>query len=417
MNRSPNISPNIRHDALHRTEPHDTLTADVVVADVVVVGARCAGAATAMLLAERGHDVLVVDRATFPSDTLSTHAIARTGVVQLDRWGLLDRIVESGAPAIRDVVFHSGDASVHRAVKERFGRDFVIAPRRTVLDQILVDAAATAGARVRTGVTIEGVRRADDGRVRGVYGRTGIDPIEVSARVVVGADGLRSRIARSVGAELTRVGPDSGTTQYTYVAGEWPAMEYFLGDGTFGGIFPTHGGEACIWVCTDTADADVARRRHGTPDAMFDALLHDALPELADRLRGGTRTAPVRGMRQLPNQFRRPVGDGWALVGDAGYHRDAVTGHGISDAFRDAELLADALDRALRGDTDEAVALAGYHAARDAMAAEIFDITCELSQFPPAARFAELQKALGRAIDAHAAELAARPRPAPCVAA
>lgn len=399
------------------TSPHPDTVTEVLAADVVVVGARCAGAATAMLLAEHGHDVVVGDRATFPSDTLSTHAIARTGIVQLDRWGLLDRVLDSGAPPIRDVIFHGDAAPVHRAVKERYGRDFLLAPRRTVLDEILVRGAADAGARIHTGVSVDGVRRDDEGRITGVYGRAGTTPVEVASRVVVGADGLRSRIARSVGAELTRVGPDGGATHYTYFAGDFPAMEYYLGAGAFGGIFPTHGGEACVWLCADAGDAAVVRRSTGSPAATFDVLMGAALPDLRDRLRAAHRTAPVRGMPQLPNQFRRPVGPGWALVGDAGYHRDAVTGHGMSDAFRDAELLADAVHRALDDPGAEAGALADYHATRDAMAAEIFDITCELSQFPPASRFAELQKALGRAIDAQSAELAARPRPAPCVAA
>jgi flavin-dependent dehydrogenase len=391
--------------------------AELVTADVVVVGARCAGAATAMLLAERGHDVVVVDRAVFPSDTISTHAIARTGVVQLDRWGLLDRVLDSGAPAVRDVAFHSNGSTIHRTIKERHGRDFVVAPRRTALDAILVDAAAEAGARIRTGVTVEGVRRDDQGRVQGVYGRTGAEALEISTRVVVGADGLRSRIARSVGAQVTRLGPEGGATLYTYYAGEWPAMEYYLGAGRFTGIFPTNDGEACIWLCTDPGNAAVARRRHRTPEATFAALVEDSAPELADRLRTAERTAPIRGVNRLPNQFRQPVGPGWALVGDAGYHRDAVSGHGISDAFRDAELLADAIEPVCAGDVDEVVALDGYHAARDAMAADIFDITCEMSQFPAVDRFADLQKALGRAVDAQAAELAARPRHAPCVTA
>jgi flavin-dependent dehydrogenase len=392
-------------------------TDQLIAADVVVVGARCAGAATAMLLAERGHDVVVVDRAAFPSDTVSTHAIARTGVVQLDRWGLLERVLDSGAPAVRDVAFHSNGSTIHRTIKERHGRDFVVAPRRTALDSILVDAAAEAGARIHTGVTVEGVRRDDQGRVQGVYGRTSADAVEITARIVVGADGLRSRIARSVGAEITRLGPDGGATFYTYYAGDWPAMEYYLGTGRFSGIFPTHDGEACIWLCTDSDDAAVARRRYGTPEETFAALVEDSAPELAHRLRTATRTAPFRGINRLPNQFRQPVGPGWALVGDAGYHRDAVSGHGISDAFRDAELLAEAIDLTLTGDVDEATALDGYHAARDAMAAEIFDITCEMSQFPAVDRFADLQKALGRAVDAQAAELAARPRPTPCVTA
>lgn len=381
--------------------------------DVVVVGARCAGASTAMLLAAAGHDVLVVDRAEFPSDTLSTHAIARTGVVQLHRWGLLDEVVESGAPEIRDVVFHVGDSSVTRTIKDRHGVDHLVAPRRHVLDPILQNAAREAGATIRTGVTIDGVHRRDDGRVTGVYGRADDGrPISIDAHLVVGADGLRSRVARSVGAPMSEVRPSNGATHYTYFAGDWNAMEYYLGEGAFAGIFPTHGGEACIWVCAPGDWALERRRRHASPNNAFDAMVADAAPHLAERLANCVRTSTTRGMMRTPNHLRHPVGAGWALLGDAGYHRDAITGHGISDAFRDAELLATAIDDALRGRTDEAAALAAYHRERDLMLREVFEITCELSLFPPPDRFAELQRQLSAAIDTQSAALAARPTPA-----
>ena len=381
--------------------------------EVVGVGARCAGAATAMLLAAAGHDVLLVDRSAFPSDTLSTHAIDRSGVVQLHRWGLLPAVLDARTPPIREVVFHSHDSSVTRTVKDHVGVDMLVAPRRHVLDALLVDAAVSAGARLITGVTVDGVRRAPDGRVAGVRGRSRAGRVDIAARFVVGADGLRSRIARSVGASFTEVRrAGSGAAHYAYFAGDWPAMEYYVGDRQFAGVFPTNEGEACVWVCSPADDAERFRRSHRTIDAAFDALIHAAAPQLADRLRtSATRSSTTRGIIGLPNHLRHPVGSGWALVGDAGYHRDAITGHGISDAFRDAELLATALDRILRGDGDETSALAGYHAERDAQLREIFEITCELVTFPPPDRFVALQKQLGGAIDTQASTLAARPLP------
>jgi flavin-dependent dehydrogenase len=377
--------------------------------DVVIVGARCAGAATAMLLAGAGHDVVVVDRAAFPSDTLSTHAIARTGVVQLQRWGLLPAVLASGAPAIREVRFHAG-VTVTRTVKDRHGVDLLVAPRRHVLDPLLQDAARAAGATIHEGITVDGVCRADDGRVTGVYGRDHRGAaVEVTARLVVGADGLRSRVGRAVAAPLLEEASSSGAAHYAYFAGDWPAMEYYLGDGTFAGIFPTHHGEACIWVCSPHDWTLAHRRRHARIDDAFDAMVRETAPGLAARLERSLRMSGTRGMLRMPNQLRQPVGPGWALVGDAGYHRDAITGHGISDAFRDAELLARAVDPALRGEVDEATALARYHGERDEMLREIFDITCELSMFPPAERFAELQKQLSGAIESQSAQLAAWP--------
>jgi len=386
-------------------------TARVLEADVVVVGARCAGAATAMLLARAGHDVLVLDRASFPSDTISTHVIARSGMVQLHRWGLLDTVVATGAPPVRRVEFTSDLGFIEREVKDRYGVDFLLAPRRIVLDSVLQQAAREAGALIRTGVSVTDVLHDVDGRVIGVTGQHEGQPIEVRARQVVGADGLSSRIARSVGAPLTIVRPASGAAQYAYYSGDWPAIEHHLGPDAFAGVFPTHDGQACIWVCLPESVARASRRLHRNPEDAFTHLMSEAAPSLAARLDPAARTSPVRGMLRMPNHARQAAGPGWSLVGDAGFHRDAITGHGISDAFRDAELLAGALDEVLRDPASETAALAAYERDRDRMAKEIFEITCALSRFPEQAPFLQLQKQLAVAIDTLAAELAARPLP------
>jgi flavin-dependent dehydrogenase len=378
--------------------------------DVVVVGARCAGAATAMLLARAGHDVVVVDRAAFPSDTISTHAIARGGVVQLRRWGLLDAVVDSGAPEIRRVEFHAGSEPTVRTVKDRHGVDFLVAPRRHTLDPLLQAHAMAAGARLRTNATVTEVMHDSRGRVVGVAGRDDDGRFEIRARFVVGADGLRSRIARSVGAPVIEQRPSTSATHYAYFAGNWPAMEYHLGAQSFAGVFPTNDGAACVWVCAPDDWALEHRRRQGTVTDAFHAMVAETSPGLAERLREDTvATSTARGMMSLPNQIREPFGDGWVLVGDAGYHRDAITGHGISDAFRDAELVAVALDRALRDPGAELEALERYAVDRERMLREIFEITCELATMPPLTRFVELQKQLGVAIDRLAGEFAERP--------
>jgi flavin-dependent dehydrogenase len=381
--------------------------------DVVVVGGRVAGSATAMLLARLGHDVVVVDQASFPSDTVSTHSIARSGVVQLRRWRLLDAVLDSGAPAIRQVTFNAGGEAISRTIKDKSGVDCLVAPRRYVLDTLLVTAAERAGAEVRPGVTVTGVRRDGRGRVVGVSGhdRAGA-PVELGARWVVGADGLGSRVARSVGAAITEAGPAGGAVQYAYYAGiPWRGIQFFVAERSFAGVFPTHDGQACIWVCTPAADAKAVRRRTRSRVEAFDQLLERSAPQLAERLRQARRTSPVQGMLRQPNQLRQAFGPGWALVGDAGYYRDAITAYGISDAFRDAELLAVALDQALGADAEEATALAAYQQQRDQALAEIFELTCRLAAYPPVPAFIELQKQLGAAIDREAAALAARPVP------
>jgi flavin-dependent dehydrogenase len=361
--------------------------------DVVVVGARAAGAATALLLARLGHDVVLLDRDTFPADTLSTHQIARTGVVQLQRWGLLQRVLDSGAPPIRQVTFTTPDETTTRRIKDKAGVDLLLAPRRYILDSIVAEAAAEAGAQVRFGVTVTGVHLDDTGRATGVYGhdRTGA-PVDVRARFVVGADGLRSRVARAVGAALIEDRRDAGAAQYAYYGGiPWSGIELIVSDRALTGVFPTHHGEACIWICCPSVDAHDARRRAGSREEAFTAHLRRTAPELAQRLKSAQRTSPVTGMLRMPNYLRQAYGPGWALVGDAGYHRDAVTGHGISDAYRDAELLADALHNG----TD-------YQHGRDHALREVFDLTCALAAYPPVAEFVELQKQLARAIDTEA---------------
>jgi len=380
--------------------------------DVVVVGGRVAGSAAAMLLARLGHDVVVVDQASFPSDTVSTHSIARSGVVQLRRWGLLDAVLDSGAPAIRQVTFHADGESVSRTVSQKAGVDLVVAPRRYVLDAILATAAQRAGADMRDGVTVTGVRRDRRGRVAGVYGHDrGGAPIDIGARYVIGADGLRSRVARSVGATINEARPPGGATQYAYYAGPWTGMEFFVAERSFAGVFPTHDGQACIWVCSPSADAQAARRTAGSREGAFGELLERSAPELSERLRYARRTSPVQGMLRMPNQVSQASGPGWALVGDAGYHRDAITAHGISDAFRDAELLAAAVDQALGAGREESTALARYQQQRDQALTEIFEITCRLGAYPAVAEFIELQKQLSAAIDKEAAELASWPVP------
>ena len=382
--------------------------------DVVVVGARCAGAATAMLLARAGHDVVVVDRATFPSDTVSTHGIARGGVVQLSRWGLLDDVLATGAPAVRDVTFGRDGEQTNRQLKDRAGVDLLVAPRRRILDALLLDRARAAGAVVRQGVTVTRVLRRPDGRVTGVEARSPDGAVlHLMAGTVVGADGLRSRIARQVGAEVVDSFAADTATFYLYVGEvDWPAFEFHAAPRALAGVFPTHGGEACVWLCRPTPDLAAVRGAGADRVAALLAAFDGVSADLAARVRSGRVSPRVRGTVGLPNHVRRPVGPGWALVGDAGYHRDPITGHGITDAFRDAELLAAALDHGLRDPASLDTALDGYRSARDEALRETFDLTRAITSFPEPDRFSELQVTLSQALDREAAALASMPAPA-----
>jgi flavin-dependent dehydrogenase len=379
--------------------------------DVIVVGARCAGAATARLLAGWGHRVLLLDRTTMPSDTLSTHGLARGGVVQLARWGLLDRLVAEGAPPVRSVSFHTPRGHVERPVKDRAGVNFLLAPRRLRIDHLLVQEAVSAGADLRLGTQVNGVLRDASGRVVGVEARErGGAPFQLHARHVVAADGLRSTLAPVLGAQTRRCFRSRATLFYAYVGGvDWRSFEFHVGPGAFAGAFPTHDGEACVWLSRPDRLYDTVRHASGDRAGAWTRLLTEVAPDLGGRVQQGRITSPVRGCVDPPNYVRQAFGDGWSLVGDAGYHRDPITGHGMTDAFRDAELLADALDDALRGERPETAALAAYESARDQALADTFRLTRELARFPHPDRFVELQVALAEALDREATELASRP--------
>ena len=380
--------------------------------DVVVVGARCAGAATAHLLASRGHDVLLLDRADLPGDTVSTHGIARGGVVQLARWGLLSRVLAAGTPPIRDVTFVTADGELSRRVKDRSGVDLLVAPRRIVLDAILLDAALAAGADLRTGTTATALLRDDAGRVAGVRTRDAHGrQLDVRARHVVGADGLWSRTAQRIGA-ATVYGFEADVSLFYFYVGDvdWRGTEFHVSPNAFAGAFPTNDRQACVWLCRPTTMLTAVRAAGARKGDALLAALEATAPVLAARVRRGRITSRVRGCVSPPNHVRRAWGPGWSLVGDAGYHRDPITGHGITDAFRDAELLADALHQVLAGE-NEATALGQYAAARDAALAETFALTRELTRFPRPARFVELQMELARALDREASALASRPVP------
>jgi flavin-dependent dehydrogenase len=387
--------------------------------DVIVVGARCAGSSTARLLAHRGHDVVVVDRADFPSDTLSTHGIARGGVVQLSRWGLLDRVLDSGAPAVREVSFVTGAGELTRPVKERSGVDLLVAPRRSVLDGILLDEAVAAGATLRTGTSATGVLRDDSGRVTGITTRTRAGQQHtLHARHVVAADGLRSTMAARLGAREQQSFEADIAIFYMYVDQvPWRGFEFHIAEQGFAGVFPTHDGAACVWLTRPTGLLDAVRTAGAQREAALVAALADVSPGLARRVRSGRVVSPVRGVISPPNYVRTAAGPGWSLVGDAGYHRDPITGHGITDAFRDAEVLADALHETLAGSMPERAALASYGSARDNALRDTFRLTRELSRFPHPSRFVELQIQLSEALEREAQSLASRPAPAGLLAA
>jgi flavin-dependent dehydrogenase len=357
--------------------------------DAIVVGARCAGSPTAMLLARKGYRVLVVDRASFPSDTVSTHVIHAPGVAALHRWGLLDQVTATGCPAINTYSFDFGPFTIAGTPRSRDGISTAYAPRRQLLDKILVDAAAQAGAEVRERFTVEDIV-VEDGIVVGIrgHGEDGQSVVE-RARVVIGADGRNSHVARAVRPEQYHDKPMLQWSYYTY----WSDLPV---DGFEIFIRPDRG-----WAAVGTNDG-LTMLVVGWPYAESTAYKADVeanylktlelAPAFASRVRGATRQERFAG-GSVPNFFRKPFGPGWALVGDAGYNKDPITAQGISDAFSDAELCSTALAATFSGAQSFEDAMSAYHHARDAHALAIYEFTTQLAtlEAPPA----EMQQLLG----------------------
>jgi 2-polyprenyl-6-methoxyphenol hydroxylase-like FAD-dependent oxidoreductase len=338
--------------------------------DVAVVGARAAGAATACLLARSGLRVLLVDRARYGADTLSTHALMRGGVLQLSRWGLLDEVIAAGTPPVRRTTFRYANTVVPIPIKSSHGVDALYAPRRTVLDPILVDAADRAGVDVRFGIVVTGVERASDGGVTGIVGRTRDgQPFRAGARIVVGADGIRSTIAERVGASVERIGTSAAAVTYGYWSGlATDGYEWNFRPDAASGVIPTNDGQVCVF-----ASASPRRIGRGGLEPLV-RIVAESSPDLASRLAAATPPRALRTFTGQPGHVRRSWGRGWALVGDAGYFKDPLSAHGLTDALRDAELLARGVIAVVVDGAAEEDALAGYQATRDALSAALFDV-------------------------------------------
>lgn len=347
--------------------------------DAIIVGARCAGSPTAMQLARKGHRVLLVDRAEFPSDTLSTHMIHAPGVAALDRWGLLDRVAATGCPPVQRYSFDFGPFTIAGSPRPYQGHSTGYAPRRTVLDKILIDGAREAGAEVREHFNVDEVVT-EDGVVVGIrgHGKDGEQVVE-RARVVVGADGRNSHVAKALDPEEYNEKPRLQWSFYTYFSGlPVEGFEVHIRPGRGWAAVPTNDGLTLVVVGWPYAEA-------GTYKADVESNYRQTFelaPEFAQRVKAAKRVEPFNG-GAVPSFFRKPYGPGWALVGDAGYNKDPITAMGITDAFRDVELCTTALDESLTGARSYDDAMADYQRKRDAEVGPIFEFTTELARLEP----------------------------------
>jgi 2-polyprenyl-6-methoxyphenol hydroxylase-like FAD-dependent oxidoreductase len=331
----------------------------------------------------------VVDRSTFPSDTLSTHLIHAPGVAALDRWGLLDEVIASGCPPIDTYSFDFGPFMLSGTPHAANGISTAYGPRRTVLDKILVDAAAAAGAEVREGFTVEDVV-IEGGTVAGIRGR-GADGRSVfeRARIVIGADGRNSHVAKAVQPPQYNDKPALQWSYYTYFSGlPTDGFRTVIRPDRGFALFPTNDGLTLLAVGWPTAEATAFK---SDVEANFLKTL-ELSPDIAARVRVATREERFFG-GTVPNFFRTPFGPGWALIGDAGYTKDPITAQGISDAFADAEHCTTAIDDAFDGRRTFEDAMSDHQQARDMHAMPIFEFTTQLAtlEAPPP----EMQQLLG----------------------
>jgi 2-polyprenyl-6-methoxyphenol hydroxylase-like FAD-dependent oxidoreductase len=349
--------------------------------DVIVVGARCAGSTTAMLLARKGYRVLVVDRATFPSDTMSSHHIHQSGMSILKRWGLYDRVAATNSPPLTEMTFDVGPIKLAAAPPPVDGVTDAYNVRRTVLDKLLVDAARESGAEVREGFSLTGLIE-EQGKVVGIRGRTeGGAEVEERAALVVGADGMNSPVARIVGATEYEVTPPYSMNYYSYWSGMDVAVtELYVRDGLFAVVDPTNDGLTVVVVIRPHAEFEAFR---ADVEGNVMRTLDEISPVLGERVRAGKREERIMGTGSTRNFFRKPYGPGWALVGDAGYHRDAITAQGITDAFRDSELLTHAIDASTGGGHPIEETLALYESARNSAVMPMYRMTCDFAQLLP----------------------------------
>jgi 2-polyprenyl-6-methoxyphenol hydroxylase-like FAD-dependent oxidoreductase len=349
--------------------------------DVVVVGGRVAGASTALLLARAGARVAVVERGHRGVDTVSTHGLMRAGVLQLSRWGLLDRVVSAGTPPISRTVFHYADGErVQVSIRPSPGVDALYAPRRTVLDRILIDAAEEAGADVLHETPVTSLLHDSAGRVTGVAALDARGSrLELEGAITVGADGIRSVVAQQTRAPVLRQGRSATAFLYRYLHGvDAPGYEWAYGDASAAGLLPTNDGATCVFVGT-TPDRMHGLRRSGQEQA-FQTLLASAAPGFVARVNDAAAWTSMTGWGGIPGHVRQSWGPGWALVGDAGYYKDPITTHGMTDGLRDAELLADGILDVLGG-VPESIALAAYQETRERLSSCLFEATEEVARY------------------------------------
>jgi 2-polyprenyl-6-methoxyphenol hydroxylase-like FAD-dependent oxidoreductase len=346
--------------------------------DAVVVGARCAGATTALLLARQGHRVLLLDRAKFPSDTMSTLFIHQPGIARLKRWGLLDAVISSGCPRIDNVTYMLQDVALRAALPAFGDINFACAPRRHILDQILITAAVDAGADLAEECLLSELVSDGDGRVSGVRFRTSAGALATEeSRLVIGADGMRSKTAQLTGSQLTIDDPLTTCIYYSGWAGLEIGFEMRERPGRWLATVPTNDGITLILTYFPQQEFAAVKN---DPYTRHLAAIQESAPDVFDQLATSEQVVRLHGTGDQQNFFRQAAGPGWALVGDAGHHEDSITARGITNAFLQSEILCEEIGGQLDSESQLTAALSRFSDRRDAALIDTYRATIETAQ-------------------------------------
>lgn len=345
--------------------------------DVLIVGARVAGSSLAIRLAQRGRSVIAIDRDSFPSNTISTHLLAFNAVESLRRLGVLDAVLAKGFRPVRRHRAWIDDIAIE--VPAGPPAAFSLAPKRIVLDQVLIDRARECGAQVIERARADGLM-VEDGRVVGARVQMiGGELREIRARVVVGADGKTSQVAQWVDAPKYNEREPGRPIYLGYFHGVQeppePTVEMCFKSNRIGFCFPMRPDENLL--CIEAQPADFADMRRDPMGWFVNAM--SELPGLATRIRDARIDGKLLGIRNVDNFFRKPYGPGWALTGDAAYVKDPCTGYGVGDALLQGFLLAKALDSWFEG-ADWEDTMSAFHQRRDTLLTPLFEQTAAATE-------------------------------------
>ncbi|MGW1993900.1 NAD(P)/FAD-dependent oxidoreductase [Embleya sp. NPDC001921] len=360
--------------------------------DVIVIGARCAGSPAAMLFAQQGYRVLLLEKARFPQDTLSSHYIHQPGVALLGRWGLLDKLRDTGCTPINQESYQGPGVRLDGFSLPVDGYRTTYAPRRFVLDPILADGAVAAGVEFRESCAVTDLVFEDD-RVVGVrYSTPGGAEATDRARLVVGADGMRSLVARKVGAPNVVEHPRMSCVYYSYWAGVPAGFELYERPGRWIATLPTN--DDLTLIMTYFPQDEFTKVRTAVEPAYLEAV-RSTSPELSERMSAGKRVEQMYGTGHQENYFRKAYGPGWVLLGDAVHHKDSITARGITDAFIQAQSLTDRIGERLHDETALKAALRRYENDLTDNFLNLYQGVLNVAELKPEGRTEMLRKLVG----------------------